>query len=123
MSDRQLTATELAEWLGGDLGNALEDLDVPAWLIDGRGVVRWSNRKAIDVFGPPEGRQIMDAVGGESRGRAGAELTGAVLGTKPVLNFSATVLDKRGTRIPAEIHESSACSASPISASRWHRHS
>jgi DNA-binding CsgD family transcriptional regulator len=104
MGNRELTATELAEWLGGDLDTALDDVEVPAWLVDDRGVIRWANRKAIDTFGPPEGRHLMDAVGGESRGRAGAELTGAVLGTKPVINFTATVLDKQGNRIPAEVH-------------------
>jgi DNA-binding CsgD family transcriptional regulator len=104
MAEQEPTATQLAAWLGGDLDDALERLDVPAWLIDGRGAVRWANKKAIAVFGRPEGRQIIDAVGAESKRRAGAELKGALRGSKPVVNLTATVVDKRGNHIAAEIH-------------------
>jgi len=65
---------ELAE-LGGDITSALEDVGMPAALLDREGTVRWQNRASIEVGGDVVGRNYAAVVAPHERPEAHHILT------------------------------------------------
>jgi PAS domain S-box-containing protein len=65
---------ELAE-LGGEITATLEDVRLPAALLDRDGVIRWQNRAAIEVTGNVVGSQFTTVVAPHERAEAHEILT------------------------------------------------
>src|SRR5581483_7508105 len=68
-------AARLAAWLGGDIDEALEGVGLPAWLVDRRGIVRWQNIRASELFGDFVGRPAWEGFAADSQEIAQREFT------------------------------------------------
>ena len=75
-------ARELAG-LGGDIKVALEEIRVPAGLVDRGGVIRWQNRAATELFGDVVGEPFMSVVASDEGERMQARMDEIFRGGEP----------------------------------------
>ncbi len=97
-------AARLAAWLGGDIDEALEGVGLPAWLVDRRGIVRWQNIRASELFGDFVGRPAWEGFAADSQEIAQREFTKKLLGTGTRSDYEAVMRSRSGSRIPVEVH-------------------
>jgi PAS domain S-box-containing protein len=89
--------------MGVDVEVALEHVNVPAYVIDRGGVMRWLNEAARRVVGDQVGRQFTSVVAPEETRRAGELFTRLVVGNTEVMDTSMTVIDIRGEHVSVEL--------------------
>ena len=89
--------------MGADVEDALEHVNVPSYVLDNVGVVRWMNEAARRIVGDQVGRQFTSVVAPEETRRARELLARKLLGNAPVTNASVAVLDKDGRPVQVEI--------------------
>jgi PAS domain S-box-containing protein len=87
----------------GDVQRALEDVQVPSYVIDRFGVVRWLNPAARELVGDVRGRQFTSVVAPEDNREARESFTRKVLGTERSTEGKVDLLDADGERIRVEI--------------------
>jgi PAS domain S-box-containing protein len=85
------------------LQQVLEHINVPSYLIDATGVIRWLNRAAESIVGDLRGRQFTSAVAPEDSRRARELFARKILGTTEVTDSGVVVVDVEGTRVAVEI--------------------
>jgi hypothetical protein len=91
------------EAIGGDVGRALERVNVPAYVIGASGVIRWLNAAALGIVGDVRGRQFTSVVAPEDR-RLSCELFAQkVTGAVPVTDADLMLLDVEGERVAVEV--------------------
>ena len=56
--------------IGADVERALEQVNVPSYVIDSSGVIRWVNAAARKIVGDARGRQFTSVVAAEDTRRA-----------------------------------------------------
>jgi PAS domain S-box-containing protein len=89
--------------LGGDVEEALERVNVPSYVIDRAGVVRWMNEAALRLVGDHVGRQFTSVVAPEDTRRARELFMRKVMGNSEVTDAAMAVLDTEGRRVAVEI--------------------
>lgn len=98
---------EAGQALGGEIpGNvqrALEDVQVPSYVIDRFGIIRWINPAAERIVGDVRGRQQSSVVAPEQRREARESLMRKLLGTEKSTEDKVVVLGAEGERIQVEI--------------------
>jgi len=92
-----------ARTLGGDLEGALEDVNVPSYVIDSSGVVRWLNKAAIDWVGDIRGRQFTSVVAPDSVRRSKEMFAQKVIGTATTTSADLVAHGRDGERIHVEV--------------------
>ena len=93
-------------WLedfGADIEDALERVRVPAYLVNGHGIICWENKPAIAVFGDVCGKQITTVVAPEERRRAREIFYRNLTGPPEGSDNRAVALDGDGDRITVEV--------------------
>lgn len=85
------------------LTEVLENVNVPSYLIDATGVIRWLNRAAENIVGDLRGRQFTSAVAPEDSRRARELFARKILGTTEVTDSGVVVAGADGTRVAVEI--------------------
>jgi PAS domain S-box-containing protein len=88
---------------GGDVEGALERVNVPSYVIDSAGVIRWVNPAAQRLVGDVRGRQFTSVVAPEERRHAREVFAQKVVGTTVATDAESVLLDKEGNRIAVEI--------------------
>jgi PAS domain S-box-containing protein len=89
--------------IGGDLEGALERVNVPSYVIDASGVIRWINPAALGIVGDVRGRQFTSVVAPEDRRRAQEVFAQKVAGTATVTDADVVVMDAAGDRVEIEV--------------------
>ncbi len=89
--------------LGADVEDALEHVNVPSYVIDRTGVVRWMNQAAREVVGDRVGRQFTSVVAPEETRRARELFVRKILGNTKVTDAPVVVVDPDGGRVAVEI--------------------
>jgi PAS domain S-box-containing protein len=89
--------------IGGDLEGALGDLNVPSYVLDRDGVVRWLNPAAMRVVGDVRGQRFTAVVAPEDTLRAKEVFARKVFGKDVSTDEEATLVASDGTRIAVEI--------------------
>ena len=89
--------------LGADVEDALEHVNVPSYVIDRAGVVRWMNQAAREVVGDRVGRQFTSVVAPEETRRARELFARKILGNTQVTDAPVVVVDPDGGRVAVEI--------------------
>jgi PAS domain S-box-containing protein len=89
--------------MGADVEGALEHVNVPSYVIDHVGVIRWMNEAARRIMGDQVGRQFPSVVAPEETRRARELLARKLLGNAPVTNTTLALLDTEGRRVGVEI--------------------
>ena len=94
---------EALKAMGADVEGALEHVNVPSYVIDRAGVVRWMNRAALTVVGNRVGRQFTSVVAPEETRRARELFARKILGNTEVTDAPVVVVDPAGGRVAVEI--------------------
>jgi PAS domain S-box-containing protein len=89
--------------MGADLEGALELVNVPSYVIDDAGVIRWMNKAARLVVGDQVGRQFTSVVHPDDTRRARELFVRKLLGKTQVTDASVMVVDGDGDRIAVEV--------------------
>jgi PAS domain S-box-containing protein len=85
------------------LQEVLEHVNVPSYVIDATGVVRWLNAAAKSAVGDLRGRQFTSAVAPEDTRRARELFARKVIGAAEVTAAGVVILGADGDRVPVEI--------------------
>jgi PAS domain S-box-containing protein len=83
--------------------HALEDINVPSYLIDAAGVIRWVNRAGRGLVGHVEGRQFTSVVAHEDTRRARELFARKLLGNTESADSPIMLVDVRGERVAVEL--------------------
>jgi PAS domain S-box-containing protein len=89
--------------MGADVEGALEHVNVPSYVLDSSGVIRWMNTAARRVVGDQVGRQFTSVVAPDETRRAREIFARNLLGKTPVSDSSVVVVDNAGARFAVEI--------------------
>lgn len=92
---------ELLE-LGGDISEALEELTLPATLIDRTGIIRWQNRASVAFRGNHVGLSFADLVVPEEQPAARALITRILCHGEPA-ELALHVKNANGEYIPVQL--------------------
>jgi PAS domain S-box-containing protein len=88
---------------GADLEDTLDHVNVPSYVLDRVGVVRWMNRASRNLVGDRVGQQFTSVVAPEDTRRARELFARKIVGNTEVTDASMTVLDPGGARLAVEI--------------------
>jgi PAS domain S-box-containing protein len=94
--------SELRE-IGGDIEQALETVNVPSYVIDPTGVIRWINPAARRLVGDVRGRQFTSVVAHEDTRRAREHFARKIAGTAQVTDAQVVLVDPDGGRLQVDI--------------------
>jgi PAS domain S-box-containing protein len=86
-----------------EIAGALENVNVPSYVIDASGVVRWLNPAALKLVGDCRGRQFTSVVVPEQRRYSRDVFAQKVAGTRVVTDASVVVFDVDGDRVDIEV--------------------
>src|SRR5262249_43389818 len=89
--------------MGGDFEDALDHVNVPTYVLDRAGVVRWMNDAARVLVGDQVGRQFTSVVAPEETPRARGLFARKIVGNRKVTDASMVVVDRRGSHLGVEI--------------------
>lgn len=92
------------ESLGNDVEECLEHINVPSYVIDDHGIIRWVNPAAMQIVGDVRGKQFTSVVAPEEKSRAQHEFARKVTGTAKTTDADVVVFDSEGNRTLVEVH-------------------
>ena len=91
------------ESISSDVADALEHINVPSYVIDEVGVIRWLNTAARRLVGEVTGRQFTSVVAPEHTRRARELFARNLLGTEPVTDSAVVLVDNAGAHVGVEV--------------------
>ena len=86
-----------------EVTHALEDINIPSYLIDPTGVIRWVNRAASRLVGDVEGRQFTSVVAPEETRRAREMFARKLLGSPDSSDSPIVLVGDKGERMAVEV--------------------
>src|ERR1700751_2848278 len=89
--------------MGGDLEDALDHVNVPTYVLDRTGLVRWMNDAARALVGDQIGRQFTSVVAPEETRRARELFALKIVDNTAVTDASVVVVDRKGAHVGVEI--------------------
>jgi PAS domain S-box-containing protein len=92
--------------MGADLEGALDRVNVPSYVIDEHGIIRWVNAAAEELVGDVRGRQFTSVVAPEDNRRAREAFSKHFISEEDV-DAPVVLLDADGDRLSVEV--SSVC--------------
>ena len=88
---------------GSDVADALEHINIPSYVIDESGIIRWVNCAARRIVGDVRGRQFTSVVAPDETRRARELFARNLLGTQPVTDAAVVLVDASGARVGVEL--------------------
>lgn len=85
------------------LNEALEHINVPSYIIDATGIIRWLNPAARRVVGDVRGRQFTSVVAPEETLRARELFARKIVGAVQATDAGVVLVDAVGDRIAVEV--------------------
>jgi PAS domain S-box-containing protein len=89
--------------LDADVEEALENIDVPSYVLDSTGLIRWLNPAAKRLVGDCRGRLFTSVVAPEDRRRARDIFAQKVVGTKVATESSGVIIGADGERLECQV--------------------
>ena len=89
--------------VGAAVLDALEFIDLPAYVIDRKGTLRWANKAVSRLIGDRVGHSFLSFVSSDSRQRVEAQFARKVVGGEATA-YSFTVFDAAGRRACLRVH-------------------
>ena len=89
--------------IGGDLAQAIDDVNVPSYVIDTSGVIRWVNPAAERLVGDARGRQFTSVVAPEDARRAREHFARKIAGKERVTDGEVVLVGAEGARTKVDI--------------------
>ena len=87
--------------MGADVEGALDHINVPSYVIDAEGVIRWINAAGRRIVGDAVGKQFTSVVAPEERRRAREHFARRILGAAG--DASVVVVDSSGAHVAVEL--------------------
>jgi PAS domain S-box-containing protein len=103
MSAMREPAARSGEGIPGDVQRALDQVNVPSYMIDRFGVIRWLNPAGLKLLGDVRGRQQSSVVAPEQVREARESFTRKLLGTERTTDASVVVLNSDGERLQIDV--------------------
>jgi DNA-binding NarL/FixJ family response regulator len=88
--------------LGAAFSEALDGIDIPGYILDAAGRLRWANLAAIRLVGDRRGQLYLSFVADDARDRAKDHFARKIVGGLPT-SYEVAVLDRAGQRVPLRI--------------------
>jgi DNA-binding CsgD family transcriptional regulator len=82
--------------LGGTVDEALSELQVPAYVLDSNGTIRWVNKRALELLGDLQGQNFAAAVMPETLDAARVAFARKLVGTQETADYNAVLRSPRG---------------------------
>jgi PAS domain S-box-containing protein len=92
------------ESLDCEVEDALENINVPSYVLDEHGIIRWVNPAAIALVGDVRGKQFTSVVAPEETSRARDEFAKKVFGTTKTTDGDVVLLGQDGERVLVELN-------------------
>ena len=89
--------------MDADVEQALEQINVPAYVIDPSGIIRWVNPAARRIVGDVAGRQFTSVCAPEETRRAREVFAQKIAGTAEVTDAEVVLVQDDGDRISVEV--------------------
>jgi PAS domain S-box-containing protein len=89
--------------MGADLERALENVNVPSYVIDPTGIIRWINPAAERLVGDVRGRQFTSVVSPEEKRRAREVFAQKITGGAQVTDSEVVLLGATGDPVSVEL--------------------
>jgi PAS domain S-box-containing protein len=89
--------------MDADVEGALERVNVPSYVIDTAGVIRWVNPAGQRLVGDVRGRQFTSVVAHEDTRRAREVFAQKIAGGVPVTDAEVVLVGARGDRVSVEV--------------------
>ena len=86
-----------------DVTHALEQLTVPASVVDANGRIRWMNRGAIEILGDRVGQPFVRVVAPRDVNTARTHFAKKLIGETPLTEYTMTLLGKSGRFIGVRV--------------------
>jgi PAS domain S-box-containing protein len=86
-----------------ELEDVLEHINVPSYLIDASGIIRWVNPAARRIVGDVAGRQFTSVVAPENTRRARELFARKIVGGRSATDAGVSIVDAEGRRVGVEI--------------------
>jgi PAS domain S-box-containing protein len=86
-----------------DLEDVLEHINVPSYLIEANGIIRWVNPAARRIVGDVAGRQFTSVVAPENTRRARELFARKIVGGTSATDAGVAIIDRQGDRVGVEI--------------------
>ena len=86
-----------------DLEEVLEHVNVPSYLIEPKGTIRWVNQAARRIVGDVVGRQFTSVVAPENTRRARELFARKIVGGTAATDAGVMIIDREGRRVGVEI--------------------
>jgi PAS domain S-box-containing protein len=96
------TVSEL-QAIDADVEHALEAINVPAYVIDSHGIIRWVNPAGKRIVGEVTGRQFTSVCAPEETRRAREVFASKIAGTAKVTDAEVVLVQEDGERIGVEV--------------------
>ena len=93
----------LLKSMEAEVAAALEHINVPSYMIDTTGIIRWVNEAGRRLVGDVEGRQFTSVVAHEETRRAREHFARRMLGNTEPADSPLVLVDEQGRRVPVEI--------------------
>jgi PAS domain S-box-containing protein len=103
LRDTSTVAVEALKAMGADVETALDHVNVPSYVIDRVGIVRWMNEAARAVVGDRIGHQFTSVVAPEDTRRARELFARKIVGNTEVTDAAVVVIGADGARVAVEI--------------------
>ena len=91
------------ETIGGDIEVALEAINVPSYVIDETGVIRWLNPAARRIVGDARGRQFSSVCAPEEARRSREVFARTIAGPGRASDAQVVVIGRDGERVGIEV--------------------
>jgi DNA-binding CsgD family transcriptional regulator len=88
--------------LGKAIVRALNDIDLPTYLIDAAGTLRWANVATIELIGDRRGESYLNFVAYDARERAKAHFARKIVGGFAT-TYEIAVVDRHGGRVALKV--------------------
>jgi PAS domain S-box-containing protein len=89
--------------IGGDVEVALESINVPSYVIDRHGVIRWLNKAARRLVGDARGRQFTSVVAAEETRRAREVFAQNIAGPHKARDSQVVLIGADGERLGVDL--------------------
>jgi PAS domain S-box-containing protein len=89
--------------IDADVEHALEAINVPAYVIDAQGIIRWVNPAGKRIVGDVTGRQFTSVCAPEETRRAREVFASKIAGTAKVTDAEVVLVQEDGERIGVEV--------------------
>jgi PAS domain S-box-containing protein len=98
-----MTSTPVSALHSQRFDKVLEHVNVPSYVLDVGGVVRWLNKAARQLVGEVQGRQFTSVVAPEDSRKARDLFARKILNTSSVTDGAFVVVDPGGKRVSVEV--------------------